>query len=334
MDFDRLKEFLDLAETLSFTKSSRNLNVSQSALSRHISELEREVGTELFARSTTSVSLTPAGRVFYERAVVAMRDYSSLLSSPEDALAPRKTTLRVSGNTMQAFPNRFLYGMALKAGAAGMPVRFDYHKTRSLANVPPVPTAVDMLVHEETDLVVDVLPFDGVPPARTEGLKLCYEPLLAIGSPSGPFCGDGPFGIEGLRGCTPVALAAYRSCPAMELAPFVAAGIDTSRAKTLFVQNMLEIPEMLATLGDDEVALLERNFYQANVAGQEPEGSCTVLPVVDDRLRFAYWLLWRKGDGRASVLQAVELARSSVDKAGQAHPDLLHPDGTPWVEAL
>lgn len=334
MDFDRLKEFLDLAETLSFTKSSLNLNISQSALSRHISELEREVGAELFARSTTSVRLTPTGRVFYERAIIAMHDYGSLLSSPGDVPAPRKTTLRVSGNTMQAFPNRLLYGMALKASACGMPVRFDYHKTRSLANVPPVPAAVDMLVHEETDLVIDVLPFDGAPPERTEGLKVCYEPLLAIGNPAGPFCHSEPCGIEGLRGCIPIALAAYRSCPAMELAPFVAAGIDTSHAKTLFVQNMLEIPEMLATLGTNEVALLERDFYQANVAGQEPQGSCTVLNVIDDRMCFAYWLLWRKEDARTSVLQAVELVQSLVNGAKQAHPERLHPDGTPWVEAL
>lgn len=334
MDFERLKEFLDLAETLSFTKSSRNLNVSQSALSRHIAELEREVGAELLSRSTTSVSLTPAGRVFYERAVVTVRDYTNLLAAPGDAPAARKATLHVSGNTVQVLPNRLLYGMALRASAQGLPLRFDYHKTRSLANVPPVPAALDMLKSGETDLIVDVLPFDAPNPDGTDGIRICYERLLAIGPSAGPFADRKGMKLDDLRGCTPVALAVYRSCPAIELAPFVAAGIDTARAKTVFVQNMLEIPETLGTMEPNEVALLEEGFYRSHLEGQEPPGSCAVLDVSDDRLRFAYWLLWKEGDARTSIRQAADLARALVDDARHTHPELVHPDGTLWVEAL
>jgi DNA-binding transcriptional LysR family regulator len=61
--------FADLAETSSFTESSNRLHLSQSAFSKRISALEREVGAALFLRESRGVSLTPSGRAMLENAV-------------------------------------------------------------------------------------------------------------------------------------------------------------------------------------------------------------------------------------------------------------------------
>ena len=61
MTTDRLYEFLILSKTLNYSKAAESLFISQSALSKHIRELEKELGLTLFERDNHSVSLTPAG---------------------------------------------------------------------------------------------------------------------------------------------------------------------------------------------------------------------------------------------------------------------------------
>lgn len=53
--------FLSLASTLNFTETANRLFVTQQAVSKHISQLENELGIPLFVRSTHNVKLTPAG---------------------------------------------------------------------------------------------------------------------------------------------------------------------------------------------------------------------------------------------------------------------------------
>ena len=68
MDYDSLKLFLHLAETLHFAKTSRACFVSPSGLSRAIQRLEKEVGQSLFVRDNRSVSITKAGLLLKEHA--------------------------------------------------------------------------------------------------------------------------------------------------------------------------------------------------------------------------------------------------------------------------
>lgn len=62
MDF-RLKVFHSVACNLSFTKASRELFITQPAISKHIHELEVKYKTPLFERSGSQISLTRAGEL-------------------------------------------------------------------------------------------------------------------------------------------------------------------------------------------------------------------------------------------------------------------------------
>ncbi|PQA95157.1 LysR family transcriptional regulator [Chryseobacterium shigense] len=64
----RLKVFHTAASRLSFTKASEELHISQPAVTKHIKEIEIQMGTKLFDRKGTSVQLTQSGRVLYEYA--------------------------------------------------------------------------------------------------------------------------------------------------------------------------------------------------------------------------------------------------------------------------
>lgn len=57
--------FRKVAATLSFTQAARQIGSSRSAISKKISRLEQDLGVTLINRSTRSVSLTEAGRVFH-----------------------------------------------------------------------------------------------------------------------------------------------------------------------------------------------------------------------------------------------------------------------------
>ena len=69
MDIESLRPFLALTQELNFTRAAARSYLSQPTLSRRIRDLEREVGEELFARDSHTVSLTPAGERFQRYAV-------------------------------------------------------------------------------------------------------------------------------------------------------------------------------------------------------------------------------------------------------------------------
>lgn len=71
-----LRAFLAVAEELHFTRAAARLYVAQQALSRDVRRLERELGAELFVRTTRQVTLTADGErlVPYARRVLDAQD--------------------------------------------------------------------------------------------------------------------------------------------------------------------------------------------------------------------------------------------------------------------
>ena len=65
-----LDVFLVLASTLSFRRTSAQVNLSQSAVSGVIARLEETLAVKLFDRTTRSVQLTATGQVFAEQALL------------------------------------------------------------------------------------------------------------------------------------------------------------------------------------------------------------------------------------------------------------------------
>lgn len=79
MKIEYLKEFVDLAETLNFTKTANKRYLTQPALSNHISIVEDALGLKLFIRTTHQVSLTKEGKLFYEKIKELVDYYDCIL---------------------------------------------------------------------------------------------------------------------------------------------------------------------------------------------------------------------------------------------------------------
>jgi DNA-binding transcriptional LysR family regulator len=68
MDFPRLTVFQTVARRLSFSQAADDLHLSQPAVSKHIRQLELEMGVTLFHRVGNRVELTDAGRILADYA--------------------------------------------------------------------------------------------------------------------------------------------------------------------------------------------------------------------------------------------------------------------------
>lgn len=58
MDLRHPRAFAAVAESRSFSSAARRMHVAQPPLSRHIRQLENEIGVTLFVRTTTGVQLS------------------------------------------------------------------------------------------------------------------------------------------------------------------------------------------------------------------------------------------------------------------------------------
>jgi len=78
MDLRQLEYVDHVARTLNFTRAAAELHVAQPALSRAIANLEEELGSRLFERTSRSVRLTDAGANFVVRARRILADVRNL----------------------------------------------------------------------------------------------------------------------------------------------------------------------------------------------------------------------------------------------------------------
>lgn len=94
MDLRQLRYFIGVAERGGFGAAASALNIAQSALSRHIKELEYELGGALLTRTSRGAAVTESGKVLLERG-------RWLLSLVEDIKVEVRTESREPSGTVR-----------------------------------------------------------------------------------------------------------------------------------------------------------------------------------------------------------------------------------------
>jgi DNA-binding transcriptional LysR family regulator len=91
-----MRVFVEVARTKSFRGAAEALDMPNSTLSRHISELEKTIGLQLLHRSTRKVELTAAGEVYFKRCQSIVEEARIAHESLLDVVERPSGTLRVS----------------------------------------------------------------------------------------------------------------------------------------------------------------------------------------------------------------------------------------------
>ncbi len=93
---DGLRAFTATAETGSFTAGAERLGVSNRLTSKHVAELEAQLGVRLFQRTTRKLGLTTTGEVLLSRAPALLEELDSLLSEVSEGSRGFTGGLRIS----------------------------------------------------------------------------------------------------------------------------------------------------------------------------------------------------------------------------------------------
>jgi DNA-binding transcriptional LysR family regulator len=93
MELRQLQYALAIAKELNFSRAAEKLHIAQPSLSQQLAKLEKELGVQLFSRTTSSVELTYAGKVFLEKAQAIIDTVEMLKREMDDISQMRKGRL-------------------------------------------------------------------------------------------------------------------------------------------------------------------------------------------------------------------------------------------------
>ncbi len=102
MELRHLRYFVAVAEEGSLTVAAeKRLHTAQPSLSRQLRDLEFEVGTQLFVRTSRGVVLTAAGQAFLDHARLALGQVAEAVAAARRAVRPAKASFSVGFLTGQ-----------------------------------------------------------------------------------------------------------------------------------------------------------------------------------------------------------------------------------------
>lgn len=159
IDIQQLKYFKTVAETKHITKSSEKLSISQSALSRSISNLEKEIGAPLFTRKNRQIELNKFGEIILHRTNNILSELSQGQREIAEMLEPNTGNIsfgflhtlatshipNIIANFQQAYPN---INLQLKQGPSHQISRLIAKEEIDLALLSPINLEKSVVWHK------------------------------------------------------------------------------------------------------------------------------------------------------------------------------------------
>ena len=151
--------FFAVAQYLSFTEAAKMLYTSQPSVSKQISILEKQIGTDLFYRTKRSVHLTPAGEVFLKELSGINEHIDQAIKAAKDSSLCQYSTINIgcldaldTGIFLRPFVNKF------KCEHKNINLNFERHSFKALR---------EKLLNGNLDLIFTL----GFEIDNTQGLK-------------------------------------------------------------------------------------------------------------------------------------------------------------------
>lgn len=211
MNIEYFQEFSELAQRLNYREVAERLNMSQSALSKHVKALEAEYGMQLFDRDRNSVALTPAGALLVEYAQQIWSVYEKSKAVATSALDSRPIML--AGVVESPDENQAMSQVMKYVSRQGI----ERHVRMRNAGSMSAPEQLGALRDGVLDCFVgyDLMPYDGQDGIRVE--HLCDLPLDVIVSVDSALATKQQLRYSDMAGATFVHLAGPNFTPSWRL---------------------------------------------------------------------------------------------------------------------
>jgi DNA-binding transcriptional LysR family regulator len=103
MDLNEISVFARVVQAGSFTGAAAALAMPKSTVSRKVAELEQRLGAALLSRTTRKLSLTDAGRIFYDYCARIVGEVEDALRAVASMQATPRGLLRMTAGTNTTF---------------------------------------------------------------------------------------------------------------------------------------------------------------------------------------------------------------------------------------
>ena len=257
MDIRGLKYFISAAECLNFTRAAKECFITQTAMSQHIANMEKELGFQLFQRNNRNVELTTAGRDFYEQMKAVVHSYDNAVRHSQNLSSGGE------GSVVVAVPS-YIEGLIFMS-------RLRYFKThyptiKLTVNLISPRYMVDRLRRGECDIAI-CWPYDMMEAEELtvhslgefKGYLICSteHSLSSYKRVPPEKLADERFTMVDLRGMPATQRAMYRDWKRLGLVPPVNPSFDQV--------NRME--ELLFAVGMDNIVALVPEFVRNNITG-------------------------------------------------------------------
>lgn len=295
-------EFIELARRLNFTEAANELHLAQSTLSKHISELESELGAKLFVRQHDGARLTEEGYAFFNCATSMVGMYED--TKRTIALMNERDVIRIDGQLDDSALSALMSAaIMLNNDDKRIPIRFNRNRTKGL---------YDLLSDGDVDIVLT-----GEAASRLEDSDFSYRPLLenpfgAILESDHPLAARSEIRMADLHNETFVQFLDEFSAPGWRCIEEVcrAHGFVPKRRPVLTQSSA----EQLSIPLNGCIAIFPRALKLMRFLSSTSRRVC--VPVVDDDAVFRTYCVYKPENEQrlAPFLETLELARDLIDR--------------------
>lgn len=96
MNYNKLRYFYEAGRTLNLTRAAQDLYISQPALSKHIADLEQDLGVKLFVRTNRNLVLTRGGEVLMKECERIFADEEEIYRKVRSAASQESGSLKLA----------------------------------------------------------------------------------------------------------------------------------------------------------------------------------------------------------------------------------------------
>ena len=231
MDIGYFQELIELAHRLNYREAAARLNMSQSALSKHVKALETEYGVRLFDRDRNSVALTPAGVMLVDYAQQIWSAYEK--SKSATAASQQSRPIMIAGLVESPDENRTMGEVMHYVSSRGISRQVRMRSAGSMSASEQVEALHDGVI--DCFIGYELMPFNGQDGVRCE--RLCELPLDIIVEAGSALASRSSLRYADMAGATFVHLAGPNFTPTWRLiesllvgagVPFTAKPVPTS----------------------------------------------------------------------------------------------------------